>query len=362
MLKNLLIGTGLVILLAVAVAFFARDSLMLLAMKTAISPDHDFTATLLPPAPDYTSKDAWAAWPGKASPANDRPKNADIIALPSNVSVFFVHPTSYINKDNWNQPLTDTDANWIVDQRILRHQASVFNGCCDIYAPRYRQATFFSFIDQQGNGKQALEVAYQDVARAFEEFLSQLEPQQPFILAGHSQGTLHSTRLLREKIANTALQDRMVAAYLVGFSIDKSQLGGVPVCATATDNGCAVGWNTIDGDSPGLFPEMQAALCVNPLLWRENKEYADHALNQGAIGYPSYGAAEEGEDYTLMIMEAGAADAQCINNGMLSVRTLKSAAFPARMPGGSMHVYDYSLFHMNIRNNVDDRIANFLSK
>lgn len=170
------------------------------------------------------------------------------------------------------------------------------------------------------------------------------------------------TGLLREKIAATALQDRMVAAYLVGSSISESQLGGVPVCKTATDTGCAVGWNTIDGDSKGLFPELKAALCINPLLWNESGEYADHSLNQGAIGYPSYRSAEDDEDYTQMKLEIGAADAQCINNGMLSIRELKSESFPSRMPGGSMHIYDYSLFHMNIRNNVSDRIANYSSK
>ncbi|MEH6558404.1 MAG: DUF3089 domain-containing protein [Oceanicoccus sp.] len=362
MLKKMLIATGLIILILVAVAYFARDSLMLFAMKTAVGPDHNFDTALVPPAPDYSMPAAWAAWPGKKSPVNSRPLSADIFSKPSDVNVFFVHPTSYLKKDNWNQPLTDEDANWIVDHRVLRHQASVFNSCCDIYAPRYRQATFFSFMDKQGNGEKALEIAYRDVATAFDEFLSQLNPDQAFILAGHSQGTLHSTRLLREKIAGTNLQERMVAAYLVGFSVTEEQLGDVPVCATATDTGCAVGWNAMEGNSQGLFPQLETVICVNPLLWNESGEYADHTLNQGSIGYPSYSRAKDDEDYTAMKLEPGAADAQCINNGMLSVGELKSESFPSRMPGDSMHIYDYSLFHMNIRNNVHDRIANYPSK
>ena len=362
MLKKMLVVTGLIIILLVAVAYFARDSLMLFAMKTAIGPEGDFDTALLPLAPDYTTRSPWAAWPGENSPANSRPSGTKVSSKLSGTSVFFVHPTSYLKKDNWNQPLPDEDANWIVDHRILRHQASVFNGCCEIYAPRYRQATFFSFMDDQGNGQRALDIAYQDVERAFDQFLSQLNPKQAFILAGHSQGTLHSTRLLRERIAGKPLQKRMVAAYLVGFSVTENQLGDIPVCNTAIDTGCVVGWNTVDGDSKGLFPELENALCVNPLLWNASRDYADHSLNQGAIGYPRYGRAKDDEDYTEMNLEIAAADAQCINNGMLSISELKSEFFPSRMPGGSLHIYDYSLFHMNIRNNVNDRIASHTSK
>jgi hypothetical protein len=60
-----------------------------------------------------------------------------------------------------------------------------------------------------------------------------------------------------------------------------------------------------------------------------------------------------------MTVETGAADAQCINS-QLSIPELRVTSFPSRMPGGSMHIYDYSLFYMNIRENVLARVATFL--
>jgi hypothetical protein len=81
-------------------------------------------------------------------------------------------------------------------------------------------------------------------------------------------------------------------------------------------------------------------------------------LNTGAIGYPSYGAAADDEDFTRMEVETGIADAQCID-GQLAILDLRSESFPSRMVGNSMHVYDYSLFHMNIRANVAQRVAAF---
>jgi hypothetical protein len=41
------------------------------------------------------------------------------------------------------------------------------------------------------------------------------------------------------------------------------------------------------------------------------------------------------------------------------VQNLNSESFPSRMFGNSMHIYDYSLFHMNLRANVMQRIAAF---
>ena len=116
----------------------------------------------------------------------------------------------------------------------------------------------------------------------------------------------------------------------------------------------------MDGEGAGAFGGTDDLLCTNPLSWRDGGGYAGHELNRGAIGFASYGAAEDGEDYTSMIVERGIADAQCVEDGQLAVMELRSGAFPSRMGGNSMHVYDYSLFHMNIRDNVAARITAYL--
>ncbi len=360
MLKKILISVSVLVVLIVVIGYSMREAIFLALVSSQISPPHDFDPALAPTAPDYSQQESWAALPDKANPSTDRPDDVASQDNPSNVDVFFVHPTSYAKKDNWNQPLSDTDANWVVDNRILRHQASVFNTCCEIYAPRYRQATIFSFIDQADNGNQALDLAYQDVVLAFDSFLARRDNERPFILAGHSQGTKHASRLLREKIADTPLLEKMVAAYLVGFSIETDQTGDVPRCSQPTQSGCVNAWNSVEGDGTGIFPEADELICTNPLTWLENDDYAGHDLNEGSIGYPGWGPVE-GEDITQMIVEPGVADAQCID-GLLSVRELRTDSLPSRMQGNSMHVYDYSLFHMNIRKNVSARITAYLNQ
>ncbi len=359
MLKKILLTIAILIGVLIIAGYAFRNELTIAIAALVIAPDHDFDAAIAPAAPDYSDPINWAALPDKADPSDDRPTGAKDAEFASTVGVFFIHPTSYLSKANWNQPLDDDDANWIVDQRILRHQASVFNGCCDVYAPRYRQATIFSFMDSSDNGSAALDLAYQDVERAFDHFLSELDDDAPFILAGHSQGTSHGGRLLRDKISNTPLQDRMVAAYLIGFSIEKDQTGGVAPCTYSGQTGCVIGWNATEGNGNGLFPDAGDLVCTNPLTWQNEGGYASHELNQGGIGYPTYGRPEGDEDVTLMTVEQGAADAEC-RGGLLSIPELRSDAFPSRMQGDSMHVYDYSLFYLNVRTNATERVTAFL--
>ena len=356
MLKKILIGFAVMLALLAGTGYVYRDVVILALMASQIAPEHAFDASLSPPAPDYSSLQSWAAHPDIKDASDQLPDGAT--HTPSGVAVFFVHPTSFLDKSGWNQPLDHEGANWIVDERILRHQASVFNGCCDVSAPRYRQATIFSFMDTGEDGPQALDLAYADVVRAFAVFRRGLAPNQPFILAGHSQGTLHAARLLREEIAGSDLLGRLVAAYLVGFSVTLDDLGSVPPCSSALQTRCAVGWNALDGEGSGAFGNAGELLCVNPLTWKHDDSYAAHELNSGAIGYASYGPAEPGEDYTAMPVETNIADARCMD-GQLVIDDLRTESFPSRMTANSMHIYDYSLFHMNIRENVNDRVASF---
>ncbi len=358
--KKVLIGLGVILILAVVAAYVFRQQLMVAMMGSQIAPEHDFSAELAPDAPDFGDERWWAALPSRADAADQLPDGA--IRQSLGVAVFFVHPTSYFGKENWNQPLAAQDANWVVDERILRHQATVFNSCCDIYAPRYRQATFFSFMDQSGNGEQALALAYEDVVAAFQHFLGRIQPDQPFVIASHSQGSRHAAQLVKEHVSDTPLVERMVAAYLVGFGVTDTQLGDVTVCQSAEEINCALGWNVMDGQGAGAFGGNEGLICTNPLNWRADASYASHDLNKGAIGYASYGPAEPGEDVSAMTVEVGIADAQCEPDGQLAVLDLRSESFPQRMFGNSMHVYDYSLFHASIRENVATRIGAYFAQ
>jgi len=354
--------TIILILVAVLAAgsWLFREQLMVAAIASRIAPEHNFEPALAPAPPDYAQDAVWAALPAIEDPSDDSPDTPGPAVGASHVGVFFLHPTSYFGKGNWNQSLDDAGANWITDQRVLRHQASVFNHCCEVFAPRYRQATFYSYLDDEGNGERALDLAFTDVLAAFENFLAR-NAGRPFILAGHSQGSQHGARLLRERIVGSPEQTHLVAAYLVGFAITADDVGGVPICDSPEQTGCVIGWNAVEGDGPGLNAEGLEVICVNPLSWRADHVRVSNEHNSGGIGFPSYTEKTEGEDHTAMVVEPAVADAAC-SGGNLVVRDLRSEAFPARMIGNSMHVYDYSLYYTNVRDNALNRVREYMTK
>ena len=185
--KKFLIGLGALVVVLGVFGFIYRGPLMMAVGFYYMAPGHDFTEQAPAPAPDYTKDTSWAALPGREDSADVIPTGLTLdVNAKVAVDVFFVHPTTFISPSNWNQPLDNDRANEITDSWVMRDQASVFNGCCDVYAPRYRQATLYSFTDtsEVKNGEQALELAYGDVKTAFKYFVDNHNEGRPFILAG----------------------------------------------------------------------------------------------------------------------------------------------------------------------------------
>jgi hypothetical protein len=284
-------------------------------------------------------------------------------ALPA-FAVFFVHPTSYINRAAWNAPMGDPEA----DARarlFIKGMASPFNGAAEIWAPKYRQATFGAFITDAEEATQAIDAAYRDVAQAFEFFLQSVDPEMPFVLAGHSQGGAHIARLLAERIAGTPLQDRIAMAYPIGWPIsvehDLPALG-LPACATAEQAGCIVTWSSFaEPADPGLLLERYRSmpgsdgaprgedgiLCINPLTGTIGGE-ADVSANLGTL-IPD-------EDLASGTLKPGVASARCSEQGLLLIGDPPELG-PGVLPGNNYHVYDIPLLWENLKRDVARRMA-----
>jgi hypothetical protein len=346
--KKLMYWVGGVLVLLVVIGFLARGYLGMIAMTLFMEPDQAYSLDTVPEAPDYGNEAHWAALP-------DRTDSADVTPAPdvadnqvtAAVDVFFVHPTTYVSSAGWNQPMDDAAANKGTDEWVMRDQASVFNGCCKVYAPRYRQATLYSFQDQSGSGEKALDLAYGDVKQAFTYFLEHYNQGRPFILASHSQGSKHLDRLLEEEVASTDLLSRMVAAYPVGFSIDGSN--GVSVCQQSGQINCQVSWNANTADA-AVKLGRPGDVCVNPLSWQADEQLVSVSGNLGSVTFSSEG----GIDKDL-------ADAQCVDGSLVVTEVTSERYANTPFGPGNYHMYDYSFYYMNIRENLEERVAGYQS-
>ena len=313
----------------------------------------------------YADPAMWYARPGMAGPnpvdwlPDGLPEGKD---PPVDAAVFFVHPTSYLNKQHWNAPLDDPAARRIAII-VVRAFGSVFNAAPDVWAPRYRQATFGSFVSDAPQAKQAHDLAYADVAEAFDAFVAAQPTSRPIVLAGHSQGSLILKRLLTEKVAGTPLAQRIAAAYVVGWVVDTRRdlpKMGLPACTAPDQSGCVISFLSFaDQADTAMMREAYerfsangasaapSYLCSNPLTGGIGGS-APASANAGAI-IPDL----KFEKARLAPALVGAA---CAADGSLRIGAGPQIG-PLVLPGGNYHVYDYALYWLPLRQDFARRVA-----
>ncbi len=301
---------------------------------------------------------------------------AEAAPPPGDAAVFFVHPTSYYSRSSWNAPLENRDSDHRANL-FVQGMASAFADAGEIWAPRYRQATLGAFLakDRVTAGK-AIDAAYRDVEEAFDAFIAAQPKTKPIILAGHSQGALHLTTLLKNRIAGTPLAKRIVAAYVIGWPIsldtDMTALG-LPACETPEQKGCILGWASFADPAD---PEMVTAaydgtigfdgrpradtrmLCTNPLTGTRDAAAAPDA-NLGTL-VPT-------EGFKSGSLIAGKIGATCDDTrGLLMIGDAEIAknyvVAGYVLPGNNYHVYDITLFWANVRADALRRLATYEGK
>lgn len=316
-----------------------------------------------PRAPDYAQAAAWASRPGAEGLAAQVPVGATPLAKAPKIDVFYVYPTTFRSKLQWNADIRDAETNHWTDISVIARQASVFNGCCRIFAPRYRQASLAAF-SAPVDGAKAYALAYGDVLRAFERYLAHDNKGRPFILAGHSQGALMVRRLLTERIKGTPAAGRMVAAYILGIGISRGDFGhafaGIPACAKGDDTGCVLSWNSYLANSDTAAYRARSTAAYRAKHGDTDSEMScNNPLALG--GSPALGALPgEARDGPLQPLVPGAVTAQC-RDGVLMVE-VNPALGLTPLPGGNMHYHDISLYYADIRADAARRAGAFLAK
>lgn len=367
--KFLYVMAALIVLVfagRVALTFFGGDLVGL-----ALVPRHGFEAQAALPGNAYAGPAAWYSRPGAANdPAQFRPAGiapaGPSAALPAPVPavVFFVHPTSYLVPSHWNAPSGDAEADRLA-RLLIGGMASPFNAAQQVWAPKYRQATFGTFLADRPERTQALDLAYGDVRAAFHAFLASVPADRPIVLVGHSQGALHLKRLLRDEVAGKPLARRIAAAYVVGWPVSivhDLPAMGLPACTRREQAGCVMSWLSyaepadpkltlaayarfpgLDGRLPGSSP----FLCTNPLTGGESRD-AQRRANLGTL--------VPGKDMAGGRLQPGSVPARCTPDGFLLIGPPPEMGEYV-LPGNNYHVYDMLLFWANLRADFAARVA-----
>ena len=272
------------------------------------------TAPAAPAAPaavDYSSQANWICLPGRddacarplptaaLNPAGYGPVAAATRAADAPIDCFYVYPT--VSRDpDLNSDLTPGAAEEIGATTV---QFARFGSLCRTYAPLYRQATLASIprAIMGGDVTANFNLAYGDVAAAFHYYLEHYNNGRPFVLIGHSQGSIHLSRLIATEIDGQPLERRLVSALLIGWTIEVPQgavVGGtfrhIPLCTRTGQTGCVITYMTFRASAPppadalmGRAPRAgMTAGCTNPAALAGGSALLDSIWFAGVSNLP----------------------------------------------------------------------------
>ena len=144
----------------------------------------------------------------------------------------------------------------------------ILGGDLNFFSPFYRQVTMETYLDSSLISSR-FPVAMGDVRKAFKYYVDELSGGRPFVLAGFSQGAEALVELLKE--LPDSLQDRLVAAYVIGWKITSDDLAAAPSIRPAEgadDTGVTICYNSVDDpeDASPLVSEGNL-VAINPVNW-----------------------------------------------------------------------------------------------
>jgi len=278
---------------------------------------------------------------------------------------------------------------------LMDTQAKCMEETCNLWVPRYNQLGMLSqAIPKPGlaekKEKQFMEHMEHTVTCVEEAFTYFLENRpdktRPFVIFGHSQGSIMMTRAIKDHLAGTEHQKYFIAAYLAGGYLPKDLLpmeGDLHECTGPLDSNCIISWDTRiegvwkpeDGQTGAMAlwphslyrllhhkyceeetakdPDSKPRVQINPLTWNETAGVDPEVGYLGAKKYNSdepdmppdgeWAAAVKSSSHTLWMPKTD------------PWQTEPGPAYSS----GNMHPADVTTWFYNIKQNVAARCAAF---
>lgn len=303
----------------------------------------------LPQAPNYADTRMWDA----------RESIGDSAA----VDLFYVSPTcvwdwkdSAGNTFHYMDVYNERQQKAVSRANTLAYQ--VFGKSCRFYAPYYRQISMNSWFEPEDVIEERYKKAHVDVVKAFRYYMLHLNGNRPFILAGHSQGAKAVVELLKHTLTKEEYK-RMVAAYVIGYSIDADEARNYPFLKPAQgplDVGTTIAYNSVSKPQAMIFKKN--VVCINPINWRTDGTYAPPEENRGSVFFHADGKAD------TLFHKVGARIDPTVHALLIDGLNPKDYYIPSigkLFPLGSFHVQEFNLYFLNLQENLHKRIDAYLN-
>ena len=309
-----------------------------------------------PTVPDYSRPSNWLCLSGRAdlcstplpttalNPNGYGSVGSSRPAKDPRVDCFYVYPTVSADRGMNSDLVADNS-----ERNAAQAQFARFASVCRPFAPVYRQMTLASVAAAAvgTNVTAAGQVAYSDVEAAWRAYLARYNQGRPFVLIGHSQGSLMLQELIKREIEGKPIARRMKLAILPGYNIYVPQgrtVGGTfartPICTRPGQTGCVLTWVSFRENNPppagaifGYAPQAgMTVACTNPArpgstLWHPLDSYWDSRFAQSVPGGPIRWSGE-GSPPTRFLRTEGLVSGRCINSGQRGYLSIRVNADP----------------------------------
>jgi hypothetical protein len=309
-----------------------------------------------PAAVDYSKPTNWLCLPGRSdlcsTPLGTTALNPNgygsvgqsTVAKNPPLDCFYVYPT--VSADSgMNSDLVVNNG----ETNAVQVQFARFASVCRTFAPIYRQMTLGAVAAAAAGAditKPAM-FAYADVANAWRTYVTRHNKGRPFVLIGHSQGSLMLQEIIKNEIEGKPIAKQMRLAILPGFNVlvpQGKRTGGTfkstPICASANETGCVMSWVSFrENNVPpagAIFgiaaqPGMTVA-CTNPARigstqWEDLDSYWNSRWSLPVPGGPIRWSTE-GQPSTQFVRTEGLVSARCVNDGPRGYLSIRVNADP----------------------------------
>ena len=296
-------------------------------------------------ATDYSKAEHWLSIP---------------IVIDKKVDVFYLYPTAWmkVDKNESNICEIDNPTMLVGAKAAFGRQATAFEPVGNMFAPYYRQLDLSPVNREKIVGG----IPTTDAVAAFDYYIKNFNNDRPFILAGHSQGSNVLSNLLAGYMKdNPEVLSRMVAAYVIGYSVTGEYLARNPHLKFAEgpdDTGVIISYNT---ESPNVVPgtnivTLPGGIAINPITWTRGETLAGASENLGSImpagrffvPVDNFADARVDKEKGVVICSTADAD-KLFRSGSATVK-------------GVFHSFDYLFYYYNLRQNAANRVEKFMGK
>lgn len=233
-------------------------------------------------APDYSKEECWFQIP----------------EITKEVDTFYICATEYTqsSQEKGAPDYAPLDNEEMLSAAPIEYatQASAFEDSTNVFVPYSRQAGLkleAEVAKRDGNIDAAISgIPYEDITAALDYYFENYNEGRPFIIAGHSQGSAMAKYVLKNYFKeHSDYYERMVAGYLIGYSVTKEDLEEYPYLKFAegeTDTGVLISWNTEGKKNVEQkafnVPVLPNAISINPINWKRDETYAPASENLGS--------------------------------------------------------------------------------